>query len=61
MNLFLFIVALLYFLPVVIAASRMHRNSVPILLLNLFLGWTFLGWLVCLVWAFSYQPRGDYK
>jgi glucan phosphoethanolaminetransferase (alkaline phosphatase superfamily) len=41
----------LYPVPVVIAACRSHPNTVPILLVNLFLGWTFLGWFVALVWA----------
>jgi hypothetical protein len=41
----------LYPVPVVIAACRRHPNTVPILLVNLFLGWTFLGWFIALVWA----------
>jgi hypothetical protein len=47
-----------YFLPTIIASSRSHRNSTAIFLLNLFLGWTFLGWLGALIWAVTYQePR----
>jgi hypothetical protein len=41
----------LYPAPVVIAACRRHPNALPILLVNLFLGWTFLGWFAALVWA----------
>ncbi len=40
-----------YFLPSVIAFSRGHQHSAPILLLNLFLGWTLVGWVAALVWA----------
>jgi len=40
-----------YFLPWIIAAARRHRNTSAIFILNLFLGWTFLGWVVALVWA----------
>ena len=41
----------LLFLPTLIAKSRNHPNTLPIFLVNLFLGWTFLGWVVSLVWA----------
>ena len=45
--------ALIYFLPTGIALLRGHRNTVPIGLLNLFLGWTGLGWLAALIWSFT--------
>ena len=41
----------IYFLPFFIACIREHKNRAAILLLNLFLGWTGLGWLGALVWA----------
>jgi hypothetical protein len=41
----------LYFLPAVLAFARNKRDTVSILLLNLFLGWTFIGWVIALVWA----------
>jgi Superinfection immunity protein len=41
----------MYFLPSIIALARSKRNIVGILLLNLFLGWTMIGWVVALVWA----------
>jgi Superinfection immunity protein len=34
---------LLYSLPAIIAEERKHQHGVPIFLLNLLLGWTFLG------------------
>lgn len=43
----------LYFLPGIIAANRGHPNGGSIFLLNLLLGWTFLGWVVALVWSVS--------
>jgi hypothetical protein len=55
--LFLLLIGIAYFLPTVIAAARHHRNGGPIMLINLFLGWTCIGWFVALVWSFSYQPR----
>jgi len=30
---------------------RSHHNAATIFLLNLFLGWTFLGWVIALVWS----------
>lgn len=41
----------LYFIPAVIARKRRHPNIASILILNAFLGWTFLGWIAALVWA----------
>jgi Superinfection immunity protein len=40
---------LLYFLPSIIA----HRKHafMGVFLLNLFLGWTVIGWFVALIWA----------
>jgi len=43
---------LLYILPVVIAWKRQHPHFLWILLLDLFLGWTTIGWLVALFWSF---------
>lgn len=36
-----------------IAGARNHTNTLSIFLLNLFLGWTFLGWIGALVWSFT--------
>jgi hypothetical protein len=41
----------MYFLPTIIALIRSKRDITAILLLNLFLGWTVIGWVVALVWA----------
>ena len=43
----------LYFLPTIIAAVRKKRNLSAILLVNLLLGWSIIGWIVALVWAVS--------
>jgi uncharacterized membrane protein YbhN (UPF0104 family) len=40
-----------YFLPFIIALARKHVDSTAIFVLNLFLGWTFFGWVGALVWA----------
>ena len=41
----------MYFLPSIIAIVRSKRDIAGIVLLNLFLGWTMIGWVVALVWA----------
>lgn len=41
----------LYFLPFLIASLRQHKNILAIFLLNLTLGWTFLGWIAALIWS----------
>ncbi len=40
-----------YVLPLLIAIKVNHRNKVGIIIVNIFLGWTFLGWIISLVWA----------
>ena len=47
----------LYLLPTFIACVREHNNFVPILIVNLFLGWTVLGWIAALVWCFTAQTE----
>lgn len=42
-----------YFLPTLIAGSRKRQNKEAIGILNLLLGWTILGWIVCLIWAIT--------
>ena len=42
---------ILYFLPSIIAGLRGHHNTAAIFVLNLLLGWSFIGWVVSLVWA----------
>ncbi len=49
----------LYFLPWIVAHRRRHHQVVPIALLNLFLGWTFLGWVISLVWSASALRRSE--
>jgi Superinfection immunity protein len=44
---------LLYFLPWFVAWNRNHTNLLAIFVLNFFVGWTFIGWVVALVWACS--------
>ena len=40
-----------YFIPSIIAKSNNHKNSDVIILVNLFFGWTFIGWFIALIWS----------
>jgi len=42
---------LFYFLPTLLALMKSKRDTISIFVLNLLLGWTFIGWVVALVWA----------
>jgi MFS family permease len=43
----------LYFVPTAIAVKRKHRSIGAIVALNILAGWSFIGWLVALVWSLS--------
>jgi Superinfection immunity protein len=45
----------MYFLPTLIALVCDKKDKLAIFLLNLFLGWSLIGWVVALVWA----PKTD--
>ena len=47
----------LYFLPAIIASS--HTNDYSVLLVNLFFGWTFIGWIIALLMATKSQNRKE--
>lgn len=46
-----FVLIGVYFLPTIVANYRKKKNYNAIMLVNIFLGWTFLGWVIALVWA----------
>lgn len=50
---FLFLIPFIYFLPTLVAASKKKPNTGAIFTLNLLLGWTFIGWVISLVWAMT--------
>ena len=55
--LFLIIASIaIYFVPTLVAESRNHKNRRTIFVLNLFFGWSFIGWVLALAWACTYQP-----
>ena len=41
----------LYFLPLIVAGSRSHAQTGAIAIVNIFLGWTLVGWVIAMAWA----------
>jgi hypothetical protein len=52
-TLFFLVAPALYLLPTIEAWLRKHPNLGGIALVNIFLGWSLIGWVVALVWAFK--------
>ena len=46
---------LLYFLPTICAFDK--KSCAGVFVINLFLGWTFVGWVIALAWAVSGEKR----
>lgn len=58
----LFIIGLavfVYLLPAFVALQRKHVNTTAICVLNVLVGWSFIGWVAALVWALV--KSGDEK
>jgi hypothetical protein len=47
----------LYFVPSIVAAIRKKKNGVSIFIINLFFGWTLIGWVIALAWAFAHEAK----
>lgn len=46
----------LYFLPTIEAMARGQNNVTQVALVNVFFGWSLLGWVLALVWAVKPHP-----
>ena len=46
-------------LPAIIAGARSHKSYGSVAVLNIFLGWTLIGWIVALSMAFSGNTAKD--
>ena len=49
----LIVICFVYFMPTINAILRKHHNIKSITVVNVFLGWTFVGWVVALSWSYS--------
>ena len=45
--------AAIYFLPFLLGLVRKHKSVGGIFVVNLFFGWTIVGWILALAWAAS--------
>ena len=52
---------ILYFLPSIIGARNHKKNQNAIILLNLFLGWSGIGWIIALIWAVMVDDKDEPK
>jgi len=43
----------IYFAPTIAGWKKKNRGA--IMMLNLLAGWTFIGWVIAMVWAVSYE------
>lgn len=43
----------IYFLPTTIADEKRHKNTTAIFIVNLFFGYTIIGWVIALIWALT--------
>jgi hypothetical protein len=51
----------LYFLPWAVASIRQVHADGGIMALNLFLGWSVIGWSGALIWAITAETEGEFK
>lgn len=50
---FIMVGQVLYFVPTLVAMFRHHPEKYTLFLINAFYGWTVVGWLLALAWAFQ--------
>lgn len=53
----IFVGLVIYFLPCIIALAKYKSNTAAIFALNLFLGWSLIGWVAALVWALTKETK----
>ena len=51
------VVLAFYFAPTIVVLARGAQHPGPTIVVNLFLGWTVLGWVVALAMSFGGETR----
>jgi divalent metal cation (Fe/Co/Zn/Cd) transporter len=51
----MFIGLFISFMPTLVAYSRKTKNRIPVMIINIFLGWTLIGWVIALAMAYSHE------
>lgn len=54
---FILFMVMMYWLPTIVALVRQTRSALGVALVNLFLGWTVIGWFVALIMALAADNR----
>jgi Superinfection immunity protein len=57
----LVLILVVYFIPTFVAGSRHTVNSGAVFVINLFLGWTFIGWVVALAMAAGGMTKQQFE
>jgi hypothetical protein len=61
LELVIFAVLAIYFVPLVVAAARKHRSVGAIAFVNIVLGWSVVGWLWAMIWSLTGNVREPEK
>lgn len=51
------LIIVIYFIPSLVAHGRVNFRA--IFILNLFLGWSLIGWVIALVWALTKESNNS--
>jgi Superinfection immunity protein len=54
---FLALMGFFYLLPTLVANARRGQQVLGVFILDLLLGWTFVGWVIALIWAVSMETK----
>lgn len=54
---FISVIFIMYWLPTIVAIMRQAHSALGVFLLNFFLGWTGLGWVLALIWSLAADNR----
>lgn len=52
---------LIYFAPSIFALMGRKRNAPMIIMIDVFFGWTIIGWLVAMAWSLTRDPGREFK
>jgi len=55
------VLVVMYMLPTIIAIARRYKNIKPILVINIFFGWTVIVWLALMSLVIFNKSYNDYK
>ena len=55
------VILAVYPMPSFVASVRKHNASLDIIIANLWLGWTVIGWIVALIWACDWDVEAVFE